>query len=159
VKRSPGSTSSSGRPRPDFFRAANDFCDRLVFLKTGESLPMKKCAITALVFCATSLTLLAASIDGKWTSETKFGERTIQNTFNLKSDGGALTGTMEMSAGGQSRSTDIKDGKIDGDKFKFTTVQRGKQGERTIVYEGTVDGDELKGTMKVEGMDQSRPFN
>src|SRR5262249_8573886 len=121
VKRSPGSTSSSGRPRPDFFRAANDFCDRLVFLKTGESLPMKKCAITALVFCATSLTLLAASIDGKWTSETKFGERTIQNTFNLKSDGGALTGTMEMSAGGQSRSTDIKDGKIDGDKFKFTT--------------------------------------
>ena len=33
---------------------------------------------------------------------------TIQNTFNLKSDGDKLTGTLETSAGGQSRSTDIK---------------------------------------------------
>jgi len=120
---------------------------------------MKKFAITTLVFCAASLTAFAASIDGKWTSEVKFGERTIQNTFNLKSDGDKLTGTMETSAGGQSRSTDIKDGKLDGDNFKFTIVQHGKQGERTFVYEGKVDGDELKGTAKVEGMDQSRPFN
>src|SRR5436309_7899971 len=120
---------------------------------------MRKFATTTLILCAASLTAFSASIDGKWSSETKFGERTIQNTFNLKSDGDKLMGTMEMSAGGQSRSTDIKDGKIDGDKFKFTTVQRGKQGERTVVYEGKVDGDELKGTAKVEGMDQSRPFN
>ena len=104
---------------------------------------MRKFAITTLILCAASLTAFAASIDGKWTSETKFGERTIQNTFNLKSDGDKLTGTLETSAGGQSRSTDIKDGTIDGDNFKFTTVQRGKQGERTVVYEGKVDGDEL----------------
>src|SRR3989442_4974348 len=104
---------------------------------------MRKFAITILLFCAASLAAFAASIDGKWTSETKFGERTIQNTFNLKSEDGKLTGTMEMSAGGQSRSTDIKDGTIDGEKFKFTTVQRGKQGERTVVYEGMIDGDEL----------------
>src|SRR2546425_988494 len=57
---------------------------------------MKKFAITTLIFCATSLTALAASIDGKWTSERKMGERTITSTFNLKSDGGALTGTIEM---------------------------------------------------------------
>jgi len=120
---------------------------------------MKKFAITTLVLCAASSTAFAASIDGKWTSEVKFGERTIQNTFNLKSDGDKLTGTMETSAGGQSRSTDIKDGKLDGDNFKFTIVQHGKQGERTFVYEGKVDGDELKGTAKVDGMDQSRPFN
>ena len=119
---------------------------------------MRKFAITTVILCGASLTAFAASIDGKWTSETKFGERTIQNTFNLKSDGDKLTGTMEMSAGGQSRSTDIKDGKVDGDKFKFSVVQRGKQGERTVVYEGQVDGDELKGTMKPEGMDQGRPF-
>jgi hypothetical protein len=119
---------------------------------------MKKFAVTTVILCAASLTAFAASIDGKWTSETKFGERTIQNTFNLKSDGDKLTGTIEMSAGGQSRSTDIKDGKVDGDKFKFSAVQRGKQGERTVVYEGTVEGSELKGTMKPEGMDQGRPF-
>jgi len=119
---------------------------------------MRKFAITTAILCAASLTAFAASIDGKWTSETKFGERTIQNTFNLKSDGGTLTGTIESSAGGQSRSTDIKDGKLDGDKFKFSAVQRGKQGERTVVYEGTVEGNELKGTIKPEGMDQGRPF-
>ena len=119
---------------------------------------MRKFAITTAILCAASLTAFAASIDGKWTSETKFGERTIQNTFNLKSDGGTLTGTIESSAGGQSRSTDIKDGKLDGDKFKFSAVQRGKQGERTVVYEGTVQGNELKGTIKPEGMDQGRPF-
>ncbi len=119
---------------------------------------MRKFAITTVILCAASLTAFAASIDGKWTSETKFGERTIQNTFNLKSDGATLTGTIESSAGGQSRSTDIKDGKLDGDKFKFSAVQRGKQGERTVVYEGTVEGNELKGTIKPEGMDQGRPF-
>jgi hypothetical protein len=120
---------------------------------------MNQFAMATLALCAASLAAFAASIDGKWTSEMKRGDFTIQNTFNLKSDDGKLTGTMEMSAGGRSRSTDIKDGKIDGDKFRFTTVQRGKQGERTVVYEGTVDGNELKGTAKVEGMDQSRPFN
>src|SRR5262249_34181793 len=108
---------------------------------------MRKLAITILILCAASLSAFAASIDGKWTSETKFGERTIQNTFNLKSDGSSLTGTIETSAGGQSRSTDIKDGKLDGDKFKFSALQRGKQGERTVVYEGTVEGNELKGTI------------
>src|SRR5882724_3252377 len=115
---------------------------------------MRKFAITTAILCAASLTAFAAGIDGKWTSEVKFGERTIQNTFNLKSDGGKLTGTMETSAGGQSRSTDIKDGSVDGDKFKFSVVQRGKQGERTVVYEGAVEGEELKGTAKPEGMDQ-----
>jgi len=119
---------------------------------------MKKFAITTLILCAASLSAFAASIDGKWNSEMKFGERTIQRTFNLKSDGSTLTGTMEMSAGGQSRSTDIKNGKIDGNKFSFSLVQRGKQGERTVVYEGTVEGDELKGTMKPEGQDEGRPF-
>ena len=119
---------------------------------------MKKFAVATLFVCFASLTAFAASIDGKWDSEVKFGERTIQRTFNLKSDGSTLTGTMEMSAGGQSRSTDIKDGKVDGDKFKFSAVQRGKQGERTVVYEGTVEGSELKGTIKPEGMDQGRPF-
>ena len=119
---------------------------------------MKKFAITTLILCAASLSAFAASIDGKWNSEMKFGERTIQRTFNLKSDGSTLTGTMEMSAGGQSRSTDIKNGKIDGNKFSFSLVQRGKGGERTVVYEGTVEGDELKGTMKPEGQDEGRPF-
>ena len=119
---------------------------------------MKKFAFSTLILCAASVIALAADIDGKWTSEMKMGERTIKNTYNLKADGSTLTGTIETSFGEQSRSTDIKNGKVDGNKFSFSAVQRGKQGERTVVYEGTVEGDELKGTMKPEGQDEGRPF-
>ena len=119
---------------------------------------MKNFAILTLTLCAFSLAASAAGIDGKWTSESKRGDNTVQQTLTLKSDGGTLTGTIETSFNGQGRSTDIKNGKLDGDKFSFTTVQRGKQGEMTVVWEGTVTGDELAGTQKREGGDQSRPF-
>jgi hypothetical protein len=119
---------------------------------------MKKLAILTMILCAVSFAATAAGIDGKWTSESKRGDNTIQQTLTLKSDGGALTGTVETSFNGNSRSTDIKSGKVDGDKFSFSMVQRGKQGEVTVTWEGTVSGDELKGTQKREGGDQSRPF-
>ena len=119
---------------------------------------MKKFAILTLILFAASLAATAASIDGKWTSESKRGDNTIQQTLTLKSDGGSLTGTVETSFNGNSRSIDIKNGKVDGDKFSFSTVQRGKQGEVNVTWEGTVSGDELKGTQKREGGDQSRPF-
>jgi hypothetical protein len=119
---------------------------------------MKKFTILTLILCAASLAASAAGIDGKWSSEMKRGDNTIQQTITLKSDGGALTGTVETSFNGQGRSADIKNGKVDGDKFSFTTVQNGKQGEVTVTWEGTVKGDELTGTQKREGSDQSRPF-
>src|SRR5262249_50459163 len=119
---------------------------------------MKKFALATFLLCTTSVIGFAAGIDGKWTSERQVGDRTITSTYNLKSEGSTLTGTIETSFGGQSRSVDIQNGKIDGDKFSFKAVQRGKQGETTVVYEGTVEGDQLKGTMKPEGGDQSRPF-
>ena len=119
---------------------------------------MKKFAVLTLILCAASLAATAAGIDGKWTSESKRGENTIQQTLTLKSDGSALTGTIETSFNGNSRSTDIKNGKVDGSKFSFSTVQRGKQGEMTIIWEGSVSGDEMNGTQKREGGDQSRPF-
>ena len=89
---------------------------------------MKKFAFLTLILCAASLAATAAGIDGKWVGESKSGENTIQQTLTLKSDGGALTGTVETSFNGNSRSTDIKDGKVDGNKFSFSMVQRGKQG-------------------------------
>jgi hypothetical protein len=119
---------------------------------------MKKFVILAIVLCATSLVAAAAGIDGKWTSEMKRGDNTIQQTLTLKADGGALTGTVEMSFNGQGRSVDIKNGKVDGNKFSFSMVQRGKQGEMTVIWEGTVDGDEIHGTRKREGGEQGQPF-
>jgi hypothetical protein len=119
---------------------------------------MKKFAILTMILCAVSFAAAAAGIDGKWTSESKRGDNTIQQTLTLKSDGGTLTGTIETSFNGNSRSIDIKNGKVDGNKFSFSMVQRGKQGEMTVTWEGTVNGDEMSGTHKREGGDQSRPF-
>ena len=116
---------------------------------------MKKFAFLTLILCAASLAATAAGIDGKWISESKRGDNTIQQTLTLKSDGGALNGTVETSFNGNSRSTDIKSGTVNGNKFSFSMVQRGKQGEVTVTWEGTVNGDEMSGTQKREGGDQS----
>lgn len=107
-------------------------------------------------------TLLAAGIDGQWISERKM-ERdgqsfTIVQTFNLKTEGDKLTGTVTIAFGDREPFTaEIKEGKVDGAKFTFTTVFSGPNGEMKSVYEGTLEGDVLKGTSTRDG-GQSRPF-
>jgi hypothetical protein len=119
---------------------------------------MKQFVVLAVILCAASFAATAAGIDGKWSSEMKRGDNTIQQTLTLKADGGTLTGTVETSFNGQGRSVDIKDGKVDGNKFSFSMVQRGRQGQATVVWEGVVDGDEIHGTRKRDGGDRSQPF-
>jgi hypothetical protein len=57
------------------------------------------------------------------------------------------------------RSFDIKEGKVDGDKFSFRVTQDTNKGERTSVYEGTIEGDRLKGIIKYRGVGLTRPFD
>lgn len=127
---------------------------------------MKKVAITTLLLCAASLTALAAGIDGKWISEREVGAAdgktyTHTTTLTLKSEGGSLTGTISQVSAGPwmaettGRSFDIKDGKVEGDKFSFKVTTENKQGERTAVYEGSVAGDRLKGIIKFRGIGQT----
>jgi hypothetical protein len=105
---------------------------------------------------------LAAAIDGSWISVRKM-ERdgqafTITQTFDLKADGGKLTGTITMAFGDmEPMKADIKDGKIDGAKFTFSTTMSTPNGDFKMVFAGTVEGDTLKGTAEREG-GQARPF-
>lgn len=105
---------------------------------------------------------LAGPIDGKWVSERKM-ERdgqsmTIVQTFDLKADGAKLTGTFAMKFGEmEPPASAIKDGKIEGNKFSFTTVMSTPNGDMKINYTGTVDGDTIKGNAEREG-GQARPF-
>lgn len=104
---------------------------------------------------------LAAEIDGKWSSERKM-ERdgqsmTIKQTFDLKSDGGKITGTIVTMFGDNEMKADVADGKIDGKKFSFSATMQTPNGEFKSTYEGTVEGSMLKGTSaRQDG--QSRPF-
>lgn len=125
---------------------------------------MKTCLSIFTAFVLLAGIAVGAAIDGKWVSERKMNrggeEVTIKQTFDLKSDGAKLTGTITMQFGDtEPRTMEIKDGKIEGNKFSFKTVMSTPNGEFTSVYEGTVEGDTLKGTtMREGGQGQPRPF-
>jgi hypothetical protein len=105
---------------------------------------------------------MAGSIDGKWVSERKM-ERdgqafVIVQTFDLKAEGSKLTGKMTMQFGDmEPREMEIREGKIEGDKFSFSTTMSTPNGEFKSIYSGAVEGDTLKGTSEREG-GQARPF-
>jgi hypothetical protein len=107
-----------------------------------------------------ALVALAAGIDGKWVASMKMpaskkqgGEaREVQFTLDLKSEAGKLTGTVSGGTSRRAPTLAIEDGKIEGDKFSFTTAQKSKQGqERKWVWEGALQGDELRGTRAAAG--------
>ncbi len=83
-----------------------------------------------------------AGVSGKWTGERQTKKGSAPILLELKADGAALTGSM--SQGRRGRSLPIKDGKVNGDSFTFTVMQKSKQGERAADWEGTVAGDQLQ---------------
>ncbi|MEZ5351620.1 MAG: hypothetical protein R2762_03220 [Bryobacteraceae bacterium] len=97
----------------------------------------------AMVACLTMTSAaFGADLNGKWTGEmqTKKGGNPL--VLELKADGAALTGTM--SRGKRGRGVEIKDGKVDGNSFTFTVMQKTKKGERATEWKGTLEGDEIK---------------
>ena len=117
-------------------------------------------ALLALALVAASA--FAGAIDGKWVSERKM-ERdgqsfTIIQTFDLKSDGSKLDGTLAIQFGDmEPRPINISDGKIDGNKFSFNATLSTPNGDFKMSYAGTVEGETLKGTAAREG-GEPRPF-
>jgi hypothetical protein len=116
-------------------------------------------SLCALLFACLAM---AASIDGKWISERKMEREgqsfVIVQNFDLKADGSKLTGKMTMQFGDmEPREMEIQEGKIEGNKFSFSTTMSTPNGDFKSIYNGTVEGDTLKGTSEREG-GQSRPF-
>lgn len=122
-----------------------------------------KTLVAAFVLLLVSLSAaFGADIDGKWKSERKMdrnGESvTITIVFDLKADGSKLSGKLKITSPRGDREADVADGKIDGNKFSFSTVTEGPNGSMTTKYEGTVEGDTLKGTSAREGGNRTMPF-
>jgi len=105
--------------------------------------PVFAALAAAVTFAAPAVAQSAPNLTGTWeiTSQGPRGERT--QTFTLRQDGAALTGSTQM----RQNTVEIKDGKIDGNSFTFT-VEFG-MGERTFsqTYKGTVTGDAMEGTI------------
>jgi hypothetical protein len=83
-----------------------------------------------------------ANVDGNWNTVTKSPMGDQQATLSVQSNGDSFTGTF---AGGLG-TTEIKDGKVNGDTLSFPldiTVPM----PMTLQVEATVDGDNLNGTV------------
>ena len=116
---------------------------------------MKKLCVLLLLAAGA---MWAAGFEGRWTAEVqarggkKGGPATTQTvTLNLKSEGNQLTGTVSMPGKKRGSSLNIQDGKIDGERFSFTTVQRTKKGETKMTWSGSLSGDQLTGRYSREG--------
>ena len=103
---------------------------------------MKKYLVSLTALLAlTGLVLLAADIDGTWTTETQGKNGPQTQTLTLTSKGGELTGKMDTGRGGP---LDITEGKIEGSNVSFKIVREGKNGKQEQEYKGTLSGGELK---------------
>jgi len=98
--------------------------------------------VLALVMVALAF---GADVTGKWTAsfDTQIG---VQNyTYNLKVDGGKLTGTAKSQFG----ETAITEGTVNGDDIAFVENLDFQGQPLRIEYKGKVSGDEIRFTRKV----------
>jgi hypothetical protein len=94
------------------------------------------------------------SADGTWklSMQTPIGER--RSTLSLKSTGSALTGKLTNDEG---NSTDIFDGKADGDRVSFRAAIMNPM-PLTLEFTASVEGDKISGSVNASGVG-SWPFS
>ena len=99
----------------------------------------------------------AADVTGKWAAEvTGGGGQTAKITFNLKTEGDKVTGSVSMTLNGNSGEFPITEGTTKDDEIAF----KQPMGEMTVVYKGKVSGNEIKFTReRADGQGQRQPFS
>lgn len=93
----------------------------------------------------TVMVAAAASVDGKWigTSPGRDG-KAREMTFNFKTDGANLTGTVSNRMGDR----EISEGKVAGDEISFVVKFTIGDREMRALYKGKVAGDEIQFTVQ-----------
>lgn len=115
----------------------------------------KKLLFVMTILLVAAFGLMAADASGKWVAEqpSRNGGAPRQTTFNFKVDGSKLTGTVTTPGmrGGEPTTTEISEGKVDGDNISFTVTR--SFGDRTMKqeYTGTVSGDSINLKVNMEG--------
>ncbi len=96
-----------------------------------------------------------------WTVPGRNGGPDRKNTLKLKMEGDKVTGKLTSPArGGETRDTEIKDGKLKGDQVSFTVTREFGGNSFTQKYSGKVTADTIKGKVEFErnGEAQSRDW-
>jgi opacity protein-like surface antigen len=99
------------------------------------------------LFCA--MPAIAADVAGKWKGEFDSQVGVQKYTFDLKVDGGKVTGKAFFERMGQKGEVALQDGKINGDDISFAEKLDFQGTEILITYAGKVAGDEIKFTRNV----------
>jgi hypothetical protein len=106
---------------------------------------IRKIALFLCIAAMASVTALAADFNGKWTAsiDTPVG---VQNyTYEFHVDGAKLTGKATNDQG----SSDLTEGKIDGDTITFVETMKMMDDGIRVEYTGKIDGDQINFTRKV----------
>ena len=91
----------------------------------------------------------AADVTGKWTAEFDTQVGVQKYTFDLKVEGGTVTGRASFERMGEKGEADLHDGKVAGDDISFVETLDFQGNKVPITYTGKVVGDEIRFTRKV----------
>ena len=106
----------------------------------------RKVWAAALVFLFSAVIALAGDFNGKWTAQFDTQIGTQKYIYEFHVDGTKLTG---KAINEQFGSTEITEGKIDGNNITFVEPLNFQGNDLRIVYTGKIDGDNIKFTRKV----------
>jgi enterochelin esterase-like enzyme len=93
--------------------------------------------------------VFAADVTGTWKSEFDSQIGLQKYTYTLKQDGTNLTGKANSEVNDQKRETELKEGKVDGDKIAFVEMLNFQGNDIRISYKGTISTNEMKLTRAV----------
>ncbi len=85
----------------------------------------------------------AADLSGQWQLAIAFGPNTVPGTLTLRQQGGTLGGTLQSAFG----TTELNNGSIGPEGFRFTTTAQVEGRTVEIVVTGTASGNEMRGTV------------
>jgi len=92
---------------------------------------------------------LAADVTGAWKSEFDSQIGLQKYTYTLKQDGTNLTGRANSEVGERKRETELKDGKVTGEKISFVEMLNFQGNDIRITYTGTISSNVMKLTREV----------
>lgn len=104
---------------------------------------MKRAAIFMFALLALAALTVAAAADatGTWKDNLETDDESRELTFDLKTDGGKLTGTV---GGLLDRPLDINEGKVEGAIVTFFVITDWDGNAVKLVYKGELAGAEIK---------------
>ena len=105
---------------------------------------MKRTAIFMFALLALAALAVAADATGTWKGTLETDDESRELTFDLKTDGGKLTGTV---GGLLDRPLDINEGKVEGAIITFFVITESDGNAVKLIYKGELAGDEIKFTM------------